>query len=239
MSIKEELEKLRKQQQQLENEMKKENKKKDNEIKSQQKIEKELIKFRNKKSELAKRIYEEFSQNNEEVNEKIKQIEEKIENCKGECLQIQNRIDEFCSDTSLYIKEQVDYLISELMIYVEKNERSLGENIITKFRICPYEISVGRVPYNYWKPTGDFIIKQDNEEKEEGVAITKDYYFDNRIVIGQDDWKYILSDWYQKYEKDFIKLFLENLKKDFHSENFKVDVDETCDWQGKFTIELI
>lgn len=46
MSTKEELEKLREQQQQLENEMKKENKKKDNEIKSQQKIEKELIKFR-------------------------------------------------------------------------------------------------------------------------------------------------------------------------------------------------
>lgn len=42
-----------------------------------------------------------------------------------------------------------------------------------------------------------------------------------------------------KVEKNFIKLFLENLKKDFHSENFKVDVDETCDWQGKFTIELI
>ena len=51
------------------------------------------------------------------------------------------------------------------MLKVEKNERSLGENMIAKFRIWPYEISVGRVPYNYWKPTGDFIIKQDMRKK--------------------------------------------------------------------------
>lgn len=233
MSIKEELEKLRKEQKQLENEIEKENDKKESEMRSLQQIEQRLIQSEGRKSEVAKKIYKELYQESKESKYNIKRIEEKIEKCKKEYLPIKSRIDELCYDTSLYIKEQVNYLILEFMSYVEKNEIRLGKNIINEFRIWPCEYWVGRVPYHYMEPDGRFLIKQNNER----VAITKDYYFNNRIIVGHTDWNCVLSDWYKKYENDFIKSFFESLRKDFYSENFEVvDVDERL---RKFTIELI
>lgn len=233
MSIKEELEKLRKEQKQLENEIEKENDKKESEMRSLQQIEQRLIQFEGRKSEVAKKIYKELYQESKESKYNIKRIEEKIEKFKKEYLPIKSRIDELCYDTSLYIKEQVNYLILEFMSYVEKNEIRLGKNIINEFRIWPCEYCVGRVPYHYMEPDGRFLIKQNNER----VAITKDYYFNNRIIVGHTDWNCVLSDWYKKYENDFIKSFFESLRKDFYSENFEVvDVDERL---RKFTIELI
>ena len=233
MSIKEELEKLRKEQKQLENEIEKENDKKESEMRSLQQIEQRLIQSEGRKSEVAKKIYKELYQESKESKYNIKRIEEKIEKCKKEYLPIKRRIDELCYDTSLYIKEQVNYLILEFMSYVEKNEIRLGKNIINEFRIWPCEYCVGRVPYQYMEPDGRFLIKQDNER----VAITKDYYFNNIIIVGHTDWNCVLSDWYKKYENDFIKSFFESLRKDFYSENFEVvDVDERL---RKFTIELI
>ena len=233
MSIKEELEKLRKEQKQLENEIEKENDKKESEMRSLQQIEQRLIQFEGRKSEVAKKIYKELYQESKESKYNIKRIEEKIEKCKKEYLPIKSRIDELCYDTSLYIKEQVNYLILEFMSYVEKNEIRLGKNIINEFRIWPCEYCVGRVPDHYMEPDGRFLIKQNNER----VAITKDYYFNNRIIVGHTDWNCVLSDWYKKYENDFIKSFFESLRKDFYSENFEVvDVDERL---RKFTIELI
>lgn len=233
MSIKEELEKLRKEQKQLENEIEKENDKKESEMRRLQQIEQRLIQFEGRKSEVAKKIYKELYQESKESKYNIKRIEEKIEKCKKEYLPIKSRIDELCYDTSLYIKEQVNYLILEFMSYVEKNEIRLGKNIINEFRIWPCEYCVGRVPDHYMEPDGRFLIKQNNER----VAITKDYYFNNRIIVGHTDWNCVLSDWYKKYENDFIKSFFESLRKDFYSENFEVvDVDERL---RKFTIELI
>ncbi len=233
MSIKEELEKLRKEQKQLENEIEKENDKKESEMRSLQQIEQRLIQSEGRKSEVAKKIYKELYQESKESKYNIKRIEEKIEKCKKEYLPIKSRIDELCYDTSLYIKEQVNYLILEFMSYVEKNEIRLGKNIINEFRIWPCKYCVGRVPYHYMEPDGRFLIKQNNER----VAITKDYYFNNRIIVGHTDWNCVLSDWYKKYENDFIKSFFESLRKDFYSENFEVvDVDERL---RKFTIELI
>ena len=233
MSIKEELEKLRKEKEQLENEIEKENDKKESEMRSLQQIEQRLIQFEGRKSEVAKKIYKELYQESKKSKYNIKRIDEKIEKCKKEYLSIKSRIDELRYDTSLYIKEQVNYLILEFMSYVEKNEIRLGKNIINEFRIWPCEYCVGRVPYQYMEPDGRFLIKQDNER----VAITKDYYFNNRIIVGHTDWNCVLSDWYKKYENDFIKSFFESLRKDFYSENFEVvDVDERL---RKFTIELI
>ena len=109
----------------------------------------------------------------------------------------------------------------------------LAENIINEFRIESCKYCVGKVPYHYMEPDGYFEIEQGSER----VAVTKDYYFNNEIIVGHTDWDCVLSDWYKKYEKDFMKSFLKSLKKDFYSENFKVvDVDDRL---GKFTIELI
>ena len=233
MSIKEELEKLRKEQEQLERKIEKENDKKESEMRSLQQIEQRLIQFEGKKSKIAKKIYEELYQESKESKDNIKKIEEKIEKGKNKCLTIKSKIEELCNDTSLYINEQVNYLIFEFMSYVKKNEVRLGKNIINEFRIGACKYCVGKVPYHYMEPDGHFEIEQDDER----VAITKDYYFNNRIIIGHNDWDCILSDWYKKYENDFIKAFFESLKKEFYSENFKVvDVDDRL---GKFTIELI
>lgn len=233
MSIKEELEKLRKEQEQLERKIEKENDKKESEMRSLQQIEQRLIQFEGKKSKIAKKIYEELYQESKESKDNIKKIEEKIEKGKNKCLTIKSKIEELCNDTSLYINEQVNYLIFEFMSYVKKNEVRLGKNIINEFRIGACKYCVGKVPYHYMEPDGHFEIEQDDER----VAITKDYYFNNRIIIGHNDWECILSDWYKKYENDFIKSFFESLKNDFYSENFKVaDVDDRL---GKFTIELI
>lgn len=233
MSNKEELEKLRKEQKKLENEIEKENDKKESEMRNLQQTEQRLIRFEGKKSEIAKKIYEELYQKSKEYKDNIKRIEEKIEKCKNECLPIKSRIDELCYDTSLYIKEQVNYLILEFMSYVKKNEVRLGKNIINEFKIRACKHCVGKVPYHYMEPDGHFEIEQDDER----VAITKDYYFNNRIIVGHTDWNCILSDWYKKYENDFIKYFFESFKNDFYSENFKVvDVDDRL---GIFTIELI
>lgn len=233
MSIKEELEKLRKEQEQLERKIEKENDKKESEMRSLQQIEQRLIQFEGKKSKIAKKIYEELYQESKESKDNIKKIEEKIEKGKNKCLTIKSKIEELCNDTSLYINEQVNYLIFEFMSYVKKNEVRLGKNIINEFRIGACKYCVGKVPYHYMEPDGHFEIEQDDER----VAITKDYYFNNRIIIGHNDWDCILSDWYKKYENDFIKSFFESLKNDFYSENFKVvDVDDRL---GKFTIELI
>lgn len=109
----------------------------------------------------------------------------------------------------------------------------LGKNIISEFRIGACKYCVGKVPYHYMEPDGYFEIEQGAER----VAVTKDYYFNNEIIVGHTDWDCVLSDWYKKYENDFIKSFLKSLKKDFYSENFKVvDVNDRL---GKFTIELI
>ena len=233
MSVKEELEKLRKEQEQLERKIEKENDKKESEMRSLQQIEQRLIQFEGKKSKIAKKIYEELYQESKESKDNIKKIEEKIEKCKNKCLTIKSKIEELCNDTSLYINEQVNYLIFEFMSYVKKNEVRLGKNIINEFRIGACKYCVGKVPYHYMEPDGYFEIEQDDER----VAITKDYYFNNRIIVGHNDWNCILSDWYKKYENDFIKAFFESLKKEFYSENFKVvNVDDRL---GKFTIELI
>lgn len=233
MSIKKELEKLRKEQEQLENEIKKENDKKECEMRNLQQIEQRLIKFEGKKSELTKKIYEELYQKSRESKDNIKRIEKKIEKCKNECLSIKIRIDKLCYDTSLYIKEQVDYLILEFMSYIKKNEMMLGKNIINEFRIEACKYCVGRVPYHYMEPDGHFEIEKDNEI----ITVTKEYYFNNKIVVGHTDWDCILSDWYKKYEKNFMESFFESLKNDFYSKDFKiVDVNERL---RKFTIELI
>ena len=233
MVIKEELEKLRKEQEQLEREIEMKNDKKENEMRSLQKTEQRLIQFEGKNSKIAKKIYEELYQETMKSKENIKRIEEYIKKCKNKHLTIKSRIDELCYDTSLYINEQVNYLILEFMNYVKKNEIRLGKNIINEFRIESCKYCVGKVPYHYMEPDGYFEIEQGSER----VAVTKDYYFNNEIIVGHTDWDCVLSDWYKKYENDFIKSFLKSLKKDFYSENFKVvDVDDRL---GKFTIELI
>lgn len=237
MSIKKELEKLRKKQEKLEKEIEQDNDKKQSEMKSLQQTEQSLIQFKDKKSEVAKKIYEELYQKSKESKDNIKRIEENIDKCKNECISIKSRINELCDDTSSYIKEQVNYLISKFTSYVVKNEIMLGKNIRTEFIIGPCKYSVGRVPYNYMLPDGRFEIEKKTEECYLRVAVTKEYYFDNKIIVGYTDWKCILSDWYQEYENNFIKSFFEKLKNDFYSENFKVvDID---DMLGKFTIELI
>ena len=58
MVIKEELEKLRKEQEQLEREIEMKNDKKENEMRSLQKTEQRLIQFEGKNSKIAKKIYE-------------------------------------------------------------------------------------------------------------------------------------------------------------------------------------
>lgn len=233
MAIKDELEKLRKEQEQLEREIEMKNDKKENEMRSLQKTEQRLIQFEGKNSKIAKKIYEELYQETMKSKENIKRIEEYIKKCKNKHLTIKSRIDELCYDTSLYINEQVNYLILEFMNYVKKNEIRLDKNIINEFRIESCKYCVGKVPYHYMEPDGYFEIEQGSER----VAITKDYYFNNEIIVGHTDWDCVLSDLYKKYENDFIKSFLKSLKKDFYSENFKVvDVDDRL---GKFTIELI
>lgn len=234
MSIKEELEKLRKEQEKLEQKIEKENDKKESEMSSLQQAEQRLIQFEGKKSEIAKKIYEELYQEIKECKDYIKSIEDKIEEYQNECLPIKSRIDELSYDTSFYIKEQVNYLILEFMSYVERNEMQLGKNILTEFRIKPCIYYSGKVPYHCRKPDGCFELEQDDEKFV--FARTKNYYFNNRIVVRYTDGDCILSDWYQKYENNFITSFLESLKSNFHSENFKVvDVDN----RGIFTIELI
>ena len=234
MSIKEELKKLREKEAQLENEIKKENDKKESEMMNLQQIEQRLIQFEGKKSELAKKIYEEFNQNKKESKDNLKGIEEKIEKCKNEYTSIKGRIDELCFDTSLYIKEQVNYLILELTSYIEKNETKLGKKIINEFSIKSHTNYVDIVINHYYVPTGCFKME---DQDYNIVATTKDYYFNNEIVVGYTDCECELSDWYRKYVNDFMNYFFECLNKDFYSENFKVvHVDKSG---GKFTIELI
>ena len=120
MVIKEELEKLRKEQEQLEREIEMKNNKKENEMRSLQKTEQRLIQFEGKNSKIAKKIYEELYQETMKSKENIKRIEEYIKKCKNKYLTIKSRIDELCYDTSLYINEQVNYLILEFMNYVKK-----------------------------------------------------------------------------------------------------------------------
>ena len=74
MSIKEEVENLREKQRQLEAEIKKEELKRNSEIISKEKIEEKLNELQDKKSKLAKKIYEEYSRDNEEYKWKIKKI---------------------------------------------------------------------------------------------------------------------------------------------------------------------
>ena len=222
MSIKEEVENLREKQRQLEAEIKKEELKRNSEIRSKEKIEEKLNELKDKKSKLAKKIYEEYSRDNEEYKWKIKKIEKKIEKFRNEYLPIKSRIDKLNSDKSFYINEQVSYLISELMSYVEKNEMKLGKNISTHFSITPCRA----VDYkNCYVLNGYFEIKQDKEI----VVKTKDYYFENKT------W-WMLDDKGKKYITDFIKSFVESLKKDFYSENFKIVV--VNEYLGEFVIEL-
>ena len=184
MVIKEELEKLRKEQEQLEREIEMKNDKKENEMRSLQKTEQRLIQFEGKNSKIAKKIYEELYQETMKSKENIKRIEEYIKKCKNKYLTIKSRIDELCYDTSLYINEQVNYLILEFMNYVKKNEIRLGKNIINEFRIESCKYCVGKVPYHYMEPDGYFEIEQGSER----VAVTKDYYFNNEIIVGHTDW---------------------------------------------------
>ena len=215
MSIKEEVENLREKQRQLEAEIKKEELKRNSEIRSKEKIEEKLNELKDKKSKLAKKIYEEYKW-------KIKKIEKKIEKFRNEYLPIKSKIDKLNSDKSFYINEQVSYLISELMSYVEKNEMKLGKNISTHFSITPCRA----VDYkNCYVLNGYFEIKQNKEI----VVKTKDYYFENKT------W-WMLDDKGKKYITDFIKSFVESLKKDFYSENFKIVV--VNEYLGEFVIEL-
>lgn len=132
MAIKEELEKLRKEQEQLEREIEIKNDKKESEMRSLQQKEQRLIQFESKNSKIAKKIYEELYQETKKTKDYIKRIDEYIKKCKNKHLTIKSKIDELCYDTSLYIKEQVNYLILEFMSYVKKNEIRLGKNIIGK-----------------------------------------------------------------------------------------------------------
>ena len=67
MVIKEELEKLRKEQEQLEREIEMKNNKKENEMRSLQKTEQRLIQFEGKNSKIAKKIYEELKKEIETI----------------------------------------------------------------------------------------------------------------------------------------------------------------------------
>lgn len=193
-----------------------------------------------RKSSLAKTLQEENQKKLEAVQ---KDIEEKRAELKEVLEQLQENqagIATRENDTTLYIQEQVHLMVPQFLEWVAKNKEAIGYDITRSFYVA------GVVGWNnaydvncYTGDVGIFEESKDPEEKSTRIVCSENFYFSQICNIVEDDRRYgrnvKKTDWYAKYLKDFTKTLLEELEKSYKlGEELKLTIQSP-----EFTLELV
>lgn len=246
MSIKLELDHLRKRQSELKKSLSDFRYKLAMEESQQKSTTRAIEQLSQRKSELAVKLWQEQRQKLEIQTQKINELRENIERCRSEYSSNAETIESYLNDTSFYTNEQVSFLVQALLNYIIEHESEIGINISNKFSIAEFKYSYhcnGSPSGSFVKvPTGDFVIRFN----EAAILQTKDYYFERDIVIKRYNAvsgleTITIADWYFPYAENFKKVFMNTFAKKYDAfakkyqyKNFTL----TCTGDS-FTLDLI
>lgn len=225
MSIKSQLDSLRKRQGELEKLIQDFSIELANEESQQKSISHDVEQTSQRKSELAVKLYQEQSQKLEVQTQKVIELRSAIEHYQEEYSTNKEKIKSYLEDTSFYINEQVSFLVPSFLDYVTKHKSEIGRNMTSKFFITECKDSYHRRGAGFGGfvkiPNGNFAIKF----KEDVILQTKDYYFE-RAIYNKDYnnvWEQetiTIADWYAPYAENFKKAFMDTLAEKFKSKSF-------------------
>lgn len=240
MTVKTELERLKKQKEGLEKDRNKEAKELEAIIRERNSLEDKRRELEGRTSTLAQKLQH---ANKIDLALKEKSILEKekvLRDMEAELQRIQEGIDARENDTTLYIQEQVHLMVPQFLEWVAKNKEAIGYDIKRSFRVGGVTRQEVSRYGEYYYPIGNMGIFADEQKtKEVPIICSNDFYFRrscyNTEQVAYDSVIVKLTDWYTTYARDFTKALLEELETSYDlGEELKLTIESP-----NFTLELV
>ena len=240
MTVKTELERLKKQKEELEQDRRKLQEALKGLLSQETVLQRKGEELSPKKSSLAQTLQ---AKNQKELEEKQQEIAVKraeVEELMQELQEIQAGIDERENDPALYIQEQVHLMVPQFLEWVAKNKEAIGYDIKRSFRVggvTRREVSINKV---YYYPIGNMGIFEDKQKtNEEPIVCSRDFYFQQSCYVAEVDEEgniiAKLTDWYTTYARNFIEVLLKELEASY---NLGEELELTI-ISPDFTLELV
>ncbi|MCI9039359.1 MAG: hypothetical protein HFJ29_05770 [Clostridia bacterium] len=238
MTVKTELERLKKQKEGLEKDRNKEAKELEAIIRERNSLEDKRRELEGRTSTLAQKLQH---ANKIDLALKEKSILEKekvLRDMEAELQRIQEGIDARENDTTLYIQEQVHLMVPQFLEWVAKNKEAIGYDITRSFYVAG--VVAWNNAYDVDCYTGDVgIFDKGDYPAVETIVCSENFYFNQTCSIVEDDRRYgrnvKKTDWYAKYLEDFTKALLEELEAAYNlGEELKLTIASPS-----FTLELV
>lgn len=240
MTVKTELERLKKKKEELEKDKRMLEKALDELISQKTALQRKEEELSQRKSPLAHTLQAQNQKKLDEVLEKI--VVKSLENARveKELQDIQEGIDARENDTTLYIQEQVHLMVPQFLEWVAKNKEAIGYDIKRSFRVGGVTRQEVSRYGEYYYPIGNMGIFADEQKTNEvPIICSNDFYFRrscyNTEQVAYDSVIVKLTDWYTTYARDFTKALLEELEASYDlGEELKLTIESP-----KFTLELV
>ena len=237
MTVKTELERLKKQKEKLEQDRRKLQEALEGLLSQETVLQRKGEELSPKKSSLAQTLQ---AKNQKELEEKQQEIAVKraeVEELMQELQEIQDGIDERENDTTLYIQEQVHLMVPQFLEWVAKNKEDIGYDITRSFYVAG--VVAWNNAYDVDCYTGDVgIFDEGDYPAVETIVCSKNFYFKQlryQAEEGDNGWNVKKTDWYAKYLDDFTKALLEELEASYNlGEELKLTIASPS-----FTLELV
>lgn len=240
MTVKTELERLKKQKKGLEKDRNKEAKELEAIISGRNSLEEKRRELEGRTSTLAQKLQH---ANKIDLALKEKSILEKekvLRDMEAELQKIQEGIDARENDTTLYIQEQVHLMVPQFLEWIAKNKEAIGYDIKRCFRVGGVTRQEVNRYSEYYYPIGNIGIFADKQKTNEvPIICSSDFYFQQACCdIEEAEYNSVivkLTDWYTTYARNFIEALLKELEASYNlSEELKLTIISP-----DFTLELV
>lgn len=239
MTVKTELERLKKQRDVLKKDRSRLLKERDELLSQETRLQRKGEELLQKKSSLAQTLQVKNQKELEEIQRKIEAKNAEFIKVRQELERTQGEIDAWENDTTLYIQEQVHLMVPKFLEWVEKNKEAIGDDITRSFYIK------GVVAWNnaydvdcYTGDVGIFEESKDPEEEFTCIVSSENFYFKQICSRVEDNYMGRTveeTDWYAQYLEDFTKALLEGLEASYNlGEELQLTIESP-----DFTLELV
>lgn len=242
MTVKTELERLRRQKEELEKGKRQIQRRLDEELcpqeKALQKKEEELSK---RTSPLAQKIQVEVKQKFAEVKQRIDAESEALGKVMAQLQDIQAQIDVRENDTALYIQEQVNRMVENFLWWIDNNKEAIGYDITRSFIVAGVTSRINGREGSDDYPTGEVGVFEKGEKSHGralAIVLSQDFYFNQNCYEAECSGYGSIpkqTQWYTQYLKDFTAAFLQKLEESY---NLGEELELTIK-SPEFTLELV
>lgn len=242
MTVKTELERLKKQKEDLEKERSLRQNRLDEELLPQEKnLQKKGEELSKRTSPLAQTLQAKNQKELEEIQQSIKRERKYLAGVEQELQDTQARIDARENDATLYIQEQAKLMVESFLWWVENNKEAIGYDITRSFIVAGVTSRInGREgPDDY--PTGEVGVFEKGEKSHGralAIVLSQDFYFNQNCYEVESSGYGAFAkqtQWYTQYLKDFIAAFLKKLEESYNlGEELKLTIKNP-----EFTLELV